>query len=310
MNLSIRQLRAFTAVAEHGSFSQAAVQLHLTQSALSGLIKELENQLALRLFDRTTRQLQLTDAGCHLLPAAQRILNDLNALVAEAQNIRSGQSGQVRFAVSQQLAASVMPDLITRFQQDYPDIRLHLVDCSVEQVLDQVNNADVDFGMGPERILPEDIEATLLFSLPFYVALPEDHPLGQQQNVTWQDLLRENLITLNGPFTDRLADSLPANIAAHIRRPHYAVNFLSTAIGLTRNGHGLTLCLPYAADLVRRNGLIMRPMTDPVIERQFFIYRRKNRSLTASAETFFRFLSEKTLCPTHETLLKKEERKP
>ena len=294
MNLSIRQLRAFITVAEHGSFSQAALQLHLTQSALSGLIKELENQLAMRLFDRTTRQLHLTDAGRRLLPSAQRVLNDIHALAAEAQNIRNGHSGQVRFAVSQQLAASVIPDLITRFQQHYPDIRLHLVDCSVEQVLDQVNNADVDFGMGPERTLPADIESSLLFTLPFYVALPAGHPLEQQSNVSWQDLQQETLVTLNGPFTDRLAEALPETVAEHIRHPRYSVNFLSTAIGLTRNGLGLTLCLPYAAEMVRRNGLVMRKITEPVIERKFFIYRRKNRSLTPSAEIFCRFLNEET----------------
>ncbi|MDO4249702.1 MAG: LysR family transcriptional regulator [Neisseria sp.] len=294
MNLSIRQLRAFITVAEHGSFSQAALQLHLTQSALSGLIKELENQLAMRLFDRTTRQLHLTDAGRRLLPSAQRVLNDIHALAVEAQNIHNGHSGQVRFAVSQQLAASVIPDLITRFQQHYPDIRLHLVDCSVEQVLDQVNNADVDFGMGPERTLPPDIESNLLFALPFYVALPADHPLEQQASVSWQDLQQETLITLNGPFTDRLAEALPETVAEHIRHPRYSVNFLSTAIGLTRNDLGLTLCLPYAADMVRRNGLIMRKITGPVIERKFFIYRRKNRSLTPSAEIFCRFLNEET----------------
>ena len=302
MNLSIRQLRAFTAVADQGSFSQAAVQLHLTQSALSGLIKELENQLAVRLFDRTTRQLYLTDAGRQLLPCAQRILNDIHALAAEAQNIRSGQSGQVRFAVSQQLAASVIPDLVTRFQQNYPDIQLHLVDCSVEQILDQVNNADVDFGMGPERTLPEDIESQLLFTLPFYVVLPKGHPLEQQKTINWQDLQQETLITLNGPFTDRLADALPEEIADHIRHPRYSVNFLSTAIGLTRNNLGLTLCLPYAAELVRRNDLSMRQMVNPVVERKFFIYRRKNRSLTASADAFCHFLCEETPHLTHPNL--------
>ena len=77
------------------------------------------------------------------------------------------------------------------------------------------------------------------------------------------------------------------------------MNFLSTAIGLTRNHLGLTLCLPYAAELVRRNGLSMRKMVDPVVERKFFIYRRKNRSLTASADTFCRFLCDETPDLTH-----------
>ncbi|MDO5058450.1 MAG: LysR family transcriptional regulator [Neisseria sp.] len=291
MSISLRQIKAFVAAAEQGSFTQAAVQLHLTQSALSGLIKELENRLDVRLFDRTTRQLHLSAAGQLLLPSAKRILNEMKQFSEEAGRLKNGRNGQVRLATSQLLAASVMPKLMAAFRRKETEIDVHLLDFSVEQVLQQVQNGDVDFGIGPERELPDDIEALDLFSLPFYVVLPENHPLAAQTEIAWQQLLDEPLITLSGPFTHRLAAVLPEPLTEKILAPAYQVNFLSTALGMTGNGLGLTLCLPYAAEWVRQNGLTMRPLGQPKVERNFCLYRRKNRSLSAPAQRFQAFLS-------------------
>ncbi|WP_303065361.1 LysR family transcriptional regulator [Alysiella sp.] len=292
MNISLRQLHAFTAVAEQGSFSAAAQKLHLTQSALSGLIKELETRLDIRLFDRTTRQLHLSNAGLALLPYAKRVLNETAILSDEARRLRNGNSGQVKTAISQQLAASAMPKLIAAFRQQFPDIGVQLVDCSVEQVIAQVHSGDADFGIGPERTTPEDIQAALLFTLPFYAVLPPQHPLANHQTVSWADLQNEKLITLNGSFTEKLLASLPENLAQIFQEHNYSVNFLSTALGLVKNGTGITFCLPYAADWVQNHGLVMRLLTEPQIERRFFIYHRQNRSLSATADTFRRFLTE------------------
>ncbi|MDO4696861.1 MAG: LysR family transcriptional regulator [Neisseria sp.] len=292
MNISVRQIKAFVAAAEQGSFTRAAAQLHLTQSALSGLIKELESQLDIRLFDRTTRQLHLSAAGCKLLPPAKRIINEINLFSEEAACLKSGRHGQVRLAVSQLLAASVMPLLMAEFKKEQKEIELQLLDCSVEHVLQQVQNGEVDFGIGPERELPDDIEACELFSLPFHIVLPENHALTEKNRITWEDLLHEPLITLNGPFTFRLAAVLPDHLAQRMMSSDHQVNFLSTALSMTRNGLGLTLCLPYAAEWVRQNGLSMRPLHDPHIERHFCLYRRKNRSLSASAAIFERFLTQ------------------
>lgn len=290
MNISIRQIKAFVAAAEYGSFTRAAAQLHLTQSALSGLIKELENQLDIRLFDRTTRQLHLSAAGAELLPSAKRIINEIGLFSEEAGRLKNGRHGQVRLAVSQLLAASVMPLLMAEFKKEEQEIELQLLDCPVENVLQQVQNGEVDFGIGPERELPDDIESCELFSLPFHIVLPENHALSFKEQIVWEDLLHEPLITLNGPFTFRLATALPEHLAQKIISSDYQVNFLSTALSMTRNGLGLTLCLPYAAEWVRQYSLVMRPLHRPYIERHFCLYRRKNRSLSAPASVFERFL--------------------
>nr|WP_313973877.1 LysR substrate-binding domain-containing protein [uncultured Psychrobacter sp.] len=295
MNISIRQLSAFISVADNGSFTRASEQMHLTQSAVSGLIKELESSLGIVLFDRTTRQLSLSVVGHHLLPQARRILNEMQLFENEASSLTSLAQGQVRLAVSQ-FAASSMPAVIAQFAKAYPDISVSLLDCSAENVLEHIQNIEVDLGVGTERGFIEsedDISADLLYQLPFCVVMPDNHALAQKIEIIWQDLVDTPLITLQGPFIEQVTAELDEEIASHIQQARYKVNFMSTALEMTRQGFGITLCLPYmpeVIDWVSANGLQMRPLAQPVKMRRFFIYQRSSRALSPASIAFKQFL--------------------
>jgi len=295
MNISIRQLTAFITVADNGSFTRASDQMHLTQSAVSGLIKELESSLGIVLFDRTTRQLSLSAVGRHLLPQARRVLNEMHLFENEASSLTSLAQGQVRLAVSQ-FAASSMPAVIAQFSQTYPDISVSLLDCSAENVLQHIQNIEVDLGVGTElgfMEMDDDISTDLLYELPFCVVMPEQHVLAQRSEIVWQDLLETPLITLQGPFIEQVTTELDEAVAAHIQQARYKVNFMSTALEMTRQGFGITLCLPYmpeVIDWVSANGLQMRPLTHPVKTRRFFIYQRSSRALAPATVAFKQFL--------------------
>ena len=297
MNISIRQLTAFVSVADNGSFTRASEQMHLTQSAVSGLIKELESSLGIMLFDRTTRQLSLSVVGHHLLPQARRILNEMQLFENEASSLTSLAQGQVRLAVSQ-FAASSMPAVIAQFAKVHPDISVSLLDCSAENVLEHIQNIEVDLGVGTERGFMEsedDISADLLYQLPFCVVIPDSHVLAQKSEIIWQDLVDIPLITLQGPFIDQVTAELDENIASHIQQARYKVNFMSTALEMTRQGFGITLCLPYmpeVIDWVSANGLQMRPLAQPVKMRRFFIYQRSSRALSPASIAFKQFLQD------------------
>ena len=295
MNISIRQLTAFVSVADNGSFTRASEQMHLTQSAVSGLIKELESSLGIVLFDRTTRQLSLSVVGHHLLPQARRILNEMQLFENEASSLTSLAQGQVRLAVSQ-FAASSMPAVIAQFAKVHPDISVSLLDCSAENVLEHIQNIEVDLGVGTERGFMEsedDISADLLYQLPFCVVMPDSHVLAQKSEIIWQDLVDIPLITLQGPFIEQVTAELDESIASHIQQARYKVNFMSTALEMTRQGFGITLCLPYmpeVIDWVSANGLQMRPLAQPVKMRRFFIYKRSSRALSPASIAFKQFL--------------------
>ncbi|UNU72578.1 LysR family transcriptional regulator [Moraxella nasovis] len=290
MSTTLRQLRAFVLVAEQNSFTKAAESLCLTQSALSGLIKELEQNLDVKLFDRTTRKLHLSDAGARLLPQARRVLNEVSVLNEKVNNLKSLHQGHVRLAVSQQLSASTMPKFIAKFCELHPNIQVTLTDCSVDDVVRHIENLEADLGIAPERFYGDDLHVDTLFSSPFYLVLPSTHAFAKKEAVQWEDLLSQRLITLNGPFIKGLQNELPAHISNRIFSSDFEVNFLSTALGMTRMGLGITLCLLYAAEWVEQNGLVMRPITSPIVERKFLLYTHKNRSLAPAALAFKEFL--------------------
>ena len=290
MSTTLRQLKAFVLVAEQNSFTKAAEILCLPQSALSGLNKELEQNLDVKLFDRTTRKLHLSDAGSRLLPQAWRVLNEMSVLNEKVDNLKSLHQGHVRLAVSQQLSASTMPKFIAKFCELYPNIQVTLTDCSVDNVVEHIENLEADLGVAPERSYSDDLNVDVLFSSPFYLVLPPNHPFVQKDEITWADLLDEKLITLNGPIIKSLQNELPNNISSRIFHPDFEINFLSTALGMTRMGLGITLCLLYAAEWVELYGLVMRPINEPVVERKFLLYTHKNRSLSPAALAFKEFL--------------------
>lgn len=114
--------------------------------------------------------------------------------------------------------------------------------------------------------------------------------MARRRKVCWHDLAGQTLIALNSPFTDRLASALPEQAAQIVRHPAYRVNFLSTALGMVRAGLGVSFCMPYAADWVRRHGLTMKPLYKPQVERSFYLYRRRHRSFSVAADALYRFI--------------------
>lgn len=292
MNITLRQLNAFIAVARHKSFTKAADELHLTQSSLSGLIKEMENQMSIILFDRTTRQLHLSEAGERLLPYALKVSNDMRMFTGEIHDIKDYHQGKVRIAASQQLAATIMPDLIKQFKRKYPDIQVSLIDCGMGEVIERVHLIDADIGIGPEHPFSNDIITSELFSSPFYLIVKHDHCLANLTKVHWQDISSGELITLQAAFAEQIRNELPIELSERLFRTDYEVNFLSTALGMTQMGLGITLALSYAKNWVEQHDLAMIPIANPVIERKFLSYQHKHRSPTAAVIAFAQFLQE------------------
>lgn len=292
MNVTLRQLHAFLAVAQTGSFTLAAERLFITQSALSSLIRELESTLGLRLFDRSTRRLRLSVVGQELHPQIEKILQDLDGVVSEAGNLKALQRGKVRIAVPQLLACTLLPEVMADFKHQHPGVQLRLIDCPVESVMARVFSGEVDIGLGPEREANSDIEASELFTLPFMVVVPPDHALAQQSQVRWQDIVGQPLITLQGQFTELLVSDV-GEAARELQQDSFMqVTFMTTALALVRAGLGITLCMPYARMLVEQNGLVMRPLVEPMVERSFWVFTRKGRTLAPAAEEFLAFLRQ------------------
>lgn len=291
-SVTLRQLRAFKAVAETGSFTKASEQLHITQSALSGLIKEFENLLDLRLLDRTTRTLSLSIAGQHIYPMVTKILYDVENMTSEVDRLKALESGTIKVAVSQQLAASILPKVMAEFIAKFPNIKVTLEDCSVEAVIGAVEAGTVDFGIGPEREIGDGLSSEILFELPFYVVMPKNHPFVNLGHVNWDELRHETLITLSGSFNQLLMQDLPKELAMMIEHSAHQVNFLTTAFSMVAQNLGLTFCLGYSRTRVAQNNLEMRLLTEPRLTRPAFLYRKRGRPLSDAAQRFYVMLCQ------------------
>ncbi len=290
MEVTLRQLRAFTALARTGGFTRAAESLHITQSALSGLIKELESQLGVRLVDRSTRRIQLSEIGREFHSVATRILRDLDGALENIDNLKRLHRGIVRMAAPQLMASTLIPEVIASFKADHPDIQIHLQDCAVDNAIAQVIRGEVDFSIGPHRQGLAELSTDPLFDLPFMAVFPKGHPLEKKDKVTWKDLVQYPLIALQGQFTDRLAVDLYQAKSIPPITPSQEVAFMSTALSMVSANLGVTAGLPYAHKLVDLYGLVMRPLLEPVVNRQFLIYRRQHASMSPAAEVFIQQL--------------------
>jgi DNA-binding transcriptional LysR family regulator len=292
MNPTLRQLRAFVAVARTGSFTLAAAYLHITQAALSGLIKELEQTLAIRVVDRSTRKIALTEIGRELYPLFSKMIDDLDGALVDIANHTQLKKGVVRIAAPQLMSCTLLPEVIAAYRVAFPDIQVRLVDCAVENVTGRVFSGEVDVGIGPERDPSAQIEAAVLFEMPFVIVFPQGHPLEQRERPTWSDLADYPFISLQGQFTERLLSDIHGALRDVPLNPANEVTFMTTALAMVSAGLGVTVCLPYAEPLVRLYQLHMRRLVEPELTRRFFVYTRENRSPSPAAESFIRFLFE------------------
>jgi len=294
MNLSLRQLRAFAAVAACGSFTKAARQLHLTQAAVSVLVRELEAELGVRLLDRNTRRVDLSDAGRDFLPHAQRVLRELDEAVTSVGELRDKKRGLLRVAAPQMMACTLMPRVIAAYCAEYPQVEVLLVDTLPEQMHARVLSAEVELAIGPDSAL--GAAATELARQPLlrdrhHLVCPPGHALARRRQVRWQDLGALPFIAPTLDFMQRLQPELAAAGVPPIA-PAHAVSYMTTALGLVAAGLGVTAVPSYAAPLAHGHGLTLRPLVAPVFYREVCIYSGRHRSLSPAAQSFVAFTRE------------------
>lgn len=138
MNYSLKQLKVFVTVAQEKSFSRAGERIGLSQSAVSHSVKELENHTGVRLLDRTTREVVLTDAGQQLALRLERLLDELNSTLRDTGRMGQQLSGKVRVAASQTISAHLIPQCIAESHRRYPDIQFVLHDRPQQWVMESI----------------------------------------------------------------------------------------------------------------------------------------------------------------------------
>lgn len=295
MNLTLRQLQAFIAVAEQGSFTAAAGKLHLTQSALSVLVRELEHQLGTRVFDRHTRRVLLTEAGAELLPRAARVLSELDQAVAEVGALRDKRRGRLRLAMPQLMASTLGARAIAAFHAQHPDVDIELHDTPTDQIVSTVLSGRVELAISVEVPSVDDVERRVLMRDRHWLVCPAGHRLAALPKVRWKDLQTEPFIAPTRDFMRWLAPLLSS--AELMPQAAHTVAYVSTALGLAASGLGVTMVPTYGQPLARAWGLICKPLVAPVFERDVQIYSIRGRSLSPAAAAFVQVLTKAAAAP-------------
>lgn len=283
---TVRQLRAFVAVYRLGKLSAAAEQLFVTQSAISVLIRQMEQGLGARLFDRTTRSLQPTQAAREALVVAERILRDVESLGSSFRDLGGLRRGRVCVAVTPTLAAFVMPPVIRRFAALYPDIRVVVDDCAPDQFMSRVIGEHVDFGIGtPEKMLADADLQTLVPDHLSLVCRP-DHALARQKVVRWADLAGHPVITVRPGYGIRPMIDATASGAGVALNVVNEVSFLSTALWMTAGGLGASIMPSAFATHGAEPDLVIKTLTGPRVSRDISVVTKRGRSLSAASQVF------------------------
>ncbi|EOY3626546.1 LysR family transcriptional regulator [Enterobacter hormaechei] len=280
MNYSLRQLRVFVTVAQARSFSRAGEIIGLSQSAVSHSVKELETQTGVKLLDRTTREVVLTEAGQQLAMRLERLLDELNSTLRDVGRLGQQLSGTVRVAASQTISAHLIPQCIAESNHRYPDIDFVLHDRPQQWVLESIRQGDVDFGIVIDPGAVSDLECEVVLSEPFLLLCRDDDPLASLPQVAWQALQGANLVLQDyasgsRPLIDAAltAQGVKATIVQEIGHP-------ATLFPMVEAGIGISV-LP-ALPLPQGSRLTVKRFV-PCVERQLMLVRRKNRSLSGAA---------------------------
>lgn len=293
LNLTLRQLRAFDAVATEGSFTKAANTLFLTQSALSVLIREMERELGVTVFDRHTRRVELSDAGHDLYPYVRRVLNELSEGVSSVMDMRDKKKGVLRIAAPQLMACTLMPMVLAVFHQQHPGIDIRLQDVLQQHLLERVQSGDVELAIGPDGELDEaGLRRQAFLKDRHWLVCRQDDPLADKSSLRWQELGGCNFVAPGRDFKARMQKALGVFSEPLLLNSGYETSYFTTAFGLVAAGMGVTLCPTYARPLVQAYGLKMLPISDPAFFREVCIYSQSIKELSPAATAFVACLNE------------------
>ncbi|WP_077001098.1 LysR family transcriptional regulator [Variovorax sp. KK3] len=293
MNVTIRHLRAAVAVGAHASFRRAAEAVHVSQPALSLAISELERELGVTLFDRTSRQVSTTELGASFLQGAVRVLGDFDRLVQEVGDVAKSRRGRVMVTCVSSVAGRVMPLAIRRCAQRYPEVEVSMQDDVAAGILASVQAGAVDLGVTVEPAAPgHGMVFEPLKQDRFHFVCDRRHPLAAKQRVAWADLNGQHLIALStsSGMARIVQDELTRNHVVLARST--AVSHLATVHGMLEAGFGIGVLPTIALPVADHPTLTSRPLVRPALSRTIGIYRRKDRALAPAAAAFVEMLRE------------------
>jgi len=283
INLTTRELTAFLTLAEQRNFTRAAALCHLSQPAFSALMRALEDSLGARLFDRTTRSVELTAEGRVLLEPARRLLRDAEAALADVRDHAARRRGRVAVALLPSLAAGWLPPLLAKFHRKYPGIEIDVADVLSDACIERVRAGSADFALASTRTATAELHAEEFCRDQFHVVCPRDHALAAKGRgrIELKQLAPYPIVQLARSSSVRQV----VEAAIYPMQLHTVMELdqLSTVAGMVRAGLGITIVPSLTLFHFADPQLATRPLHASALVRRVYMVRRADRPLSTAA---------------------------
>ncbi|HBO2524714.1 LysR substrate-binding domain-containing protein [Pseudomonas aeruginosa] len=278
--MELRHLRYFIAVAEELHFGRAAERLGISQPPLSQQIQALEEEIGARLFERTNRRVELTDAGRLFLDESRQVLAQVDKAVLLARRAHLGELGELKIGFTSSAPfTSTIPSSIHAFRKAYPDVHLDLQEMSSRQVLKALLEESLQVGVIRPLALPDAVHWVELFREPLVAVLRADHPLaaGSEDGLAIATLAEEPFVFFPRSYGTGLYDQVIALTRQAGFSPRIAqeASEAMTIIGLVSAGLGVSI-LPASFRRTRVDGVVYRTLSDPEATTAVWLVRRQN----------------------------------
>jgi DNA-binding transcriptional LysR family regulator len=293
MNITLRQLHGFKAVADLGTFTAAAQRLKVAQPALSLNIRDLENELGAKLFDRTTRRVELTAAGREFLQSVDKVIVDLERAVQNARDLADRKRGRLVVAAPPLLAALIVPGAVADYRKRFPAIEVSVIDVQPNIIVDKVRSGEADCGIGTFAEAEEGIRREVLFEDALMAWCPAQSQCARSSRLAWKDLPAGQLIAMTRDSRIRfLVDQAYQSIGQTVR-PAYEVSHMTTAIMMVEAGLGVAVLPAYVWGFARVLNVVPKVLSEPEVRREVAIIQASGRSLSPAAEAFLTYLGKR-----------------
>lgn len=284
-NITIKQLKAFVAVAKTSSFAEACELIHLSQPALSIAIKNLEEAVGGKLLERSTRSVLLTPEGSAFFPVAQRLLGDWDTAIDDLQTLLTLRRGKLTIGAIPSFASSLLPPVLKSYRQQFPDLNVVVDDVIAEDVLVNVRSGRLALGVTFEPSDADDMFFEPLFSNHFVAVLPKGHALLAQTTISWRALQRYDVIALQKPSSMRvMIDQALIKYGESPLAPVCETHQLTTIGRMVVSGLGVSVVPDLSETQMCEMGAECRPIVEPTITRKIGVIYRKRYPLSVAAK--------------------------
>lgn len=297
MNISTRQLQAFLAVARLGSFTRAAEQIHMTQAGLSLMLRNLEEQLNCRLFNRTTRAVWLTDAGVKFQPVVERMVHELTATAEQVGRLEASARGTIIVGATPLVCATILPRVYCELLTKHPHIRVIAKDAERSLIHEMVESGEVDLGLGVLMRPASGLEHRSLFKTtlvcvqadqvcPRHYAVGRDTPLREMGKLPWSKVKSLPLISLPAENTiQQLVDQHLKNVD-RTDRSGPVFNNLHSIIGMAEAGIGAAILPSFIRRACQTLAVRLDVMVRPRVTMDLYATTRRGTRPTEAMEPF------------------------